>query len=132
MSATQSSARLSLALCIMNIAKGFAIDDADTEIPWRITPEQLAWITGPNALTEVTRDYFYTTCSALGGMQVRLGFHFEGRRLRQLEFLRCFTMPLAESYADFQKHLESIFGSPTSVAEADGGYNYCEWRYGRV
>lgn len=116
----------------MEIAKGFAIDDSETVIPWRITPEQLARITGQNALTEVTRNYFVTRCSALGGLQLSVGYHFQGRSLRQIELFRNFAMPLAESYADFQEHLETTFGPPTSVGEADCGFSYCEWKLGTI
>jgi len=51
----------------MDTADGLAIDNAETVIPWDITPRRLAGITGQEALTQVKRDDYVTRCSVLGG-----------------------------------------------------------------
>ncbi len=114
----------------MNITKGLAIDNSNTVIPWSIRPRRLAEIVGGDALSEVTRGYYVTQCSVLGGLQISVGFHFHYGRLAEFELFRRFAMPLEESYADFQQHLESTFGPPHDCWADDGGFNHCTWRFG--
>ncbi len=112
----------------MNIADGLAIDNSRTVIPWGITPKRLAGLTGPDALTEVSRDFYVTDCSVLAGLEVTLGFRFRGGKLKEIELFRRLAIPLPESYAEFQRHLESVFGPPDSVTKGNCGFKDCEWR----
>lgn len=121
----------------MNIHNGLATDDG-TEIPWQISPAALKSLVGPDSLSIVKRDYFVTRCRLFGGLDVKLGFHFRGTGLRGFEIFRNWGMPIDQSYADFQQHLEAVFGKPTQTipsnvdAGGDCGFDHHEWRFGHT
>jgi hypothetical protein len=121
----------------MNIERGLTTDTG-VEIPWSISPKKLALIVGADCLHTVSRGYMVTKCSLLGGMDLSLGFHFRGLRLRQFELFRHFQLPSNESYAEFQKHLVQTFGPPTRTVlgrddEGYGrGFDDHVWRFGSV
>jgi hypothetical protein len=115
----------------MDLKRGFTIDDPPIAIPWKITGDELVEIGGRSGLAEVTRGYYVATCKALGGLEVRIGFHFDAGvkgRLREIELFGRFAKPLPESFAEFQSHLEQTFGAPTSSEPGSDGFAQHFWR----
>jgi hypothetical protein len=116
---------------VMDLKRGFTIDDPQIVIPWNITGEKLVEIGGRDGLEEVTRGYFVATCKALGALDLRIGFHFdpgERGKLREIELFGRFAKPLPESFAEFQTHLEQTFGPPTSSEPGADGFAHHVWR----
>ena len=122
---------------MMNIHRGLTTDDG-TEIPWQISLAALKSLVGPDCLSMVKRDYFVTRCRLFGGLDVKLGFHFSGEALQEFEIFRNWAMPLEQSYAEFQQHLEAVFGQPTQTipgdidSGCDCGFAHHEWRFGHT
>jgi hypothetical protein len=116
---------------LMDLKRGFTIDDPPITIPWKITGEKLVEIGGRDGLEEVTRGYYVATCKALGGLDVRIGFHFDAGvkgRLREIELFGRFAKSLPESFAEFQRRLEQSFGPPTSSEQGTDGFAQHVWR----
>jgi len=113
----------------MDISNGFQIEQPNIFVPWRITESELLAL-GGDGLHNVTRGYYTAPCVSVGGLSCTLGFHFRppvDGRLVELEFFRRFAMPLADSYADFQKHFESVFGTPTKTEDGSDGFPSHTW-----
>ena len=119
----------------MNIAEGFSIEQPDLFVPWNISEAELRRIFTGNRLCEVTRGYFTTSCVSLGGLSHELGFHFHPRAggvLLELEFFRRAYPDQAASYHEFQRHLESTFGKPTTTTPGSEGFPTHAWKLPRV
>ncbi len=115
----------------MDLADGLPVEQPAVVIPWHIREAELRELVGEAALTHVTRGYFTTTCTLLGGLRLSVGFHFTPRtqgRLREFELFRQFQTPLRGSYAEFQRHLESALGLPTHTENRESDYPSHEWR----
>jgi hypothetical protein len=115
----------------MNLREGFTIEDPALMVPWNITDTKLIEIGGSNGLCKVSRGYYAASYTALGGLQIELGFHFEprsGGRLKEIEIFRKFPKPLNVSFQEFQAHLERTFGAPTQAAPGSEGLPDYEWR----
>ena len=113
----------------MDLERGFQIDEPPVFVPWSVTQAELRALFG-SSLREVTQGYFTIPCTSLGGLQHKLGFHFEPRgsdHLHELEFFRATAAPLADSYTDFQRHFERAFGRPTRSRPGSEGFLTHEW-----
>jgi hypothetical protein len=115
----------------MDLSKGFQIEEPHVFVPWE-TPET-QFLDGFEGLhlRLVTDGYFTTHCTSLEGLSHELGFHFRPRkngRLVELEFFSSSYSNLAESYQEFQRHLEATFGQPTITVPGSEGYLSHIWR----
>jgi hypothetical protein len=122
---------LTFALPAMDLRRGFTLDDPPITIPWNITAARLIELGGPAGLEEVTRGYYVAACKALGGLDLKIGFHFdpgERGKLREIELFPRFAMPIADSYPKFQAHLEKTFGPPTKSRPGDEGFACHTWK----
>src|SRR5687768_1280361 len=93
---------------------GFPIELPALVVPWRISEDALVQLLGKQ-LRHVTDGYSTTACTALAGLEIRLGFHFHPRRsgaLRELEVFRGVPHDLHDSYSEFQDHLVRLLGLP--------------------
>jgi len=121
----------------MDIARGLTTD-AGVCIPWLISQTKLDAIIASDCLETIAPDYLVTRCSLLGGLNLSLGFHFKGDKLLEFELFRHLSRPLADSFAEFQRHLTQTFGDPTQSIAGDAdagydcGYDHHEWRFGRI
>jgi hypothetical protein len=115
----------------MNLKDGFQIDEPHVFVPWSVTQAELRALLGPR-LREVAQGYFTISCTSLGGMEHSLGFHFDppaSDNLTELEFFQASAMPLADSYADFQRHFEQAFGPPKRSRPGTEGFPTHEWAF---
>jgi hypothetical protein len=115
----------------MDLSIGFQIEEPHVFVPWD-TPEThfLDGFEGLH-LRLVKHGYFTTHCTSLEGLSHQLGFHFRPRengRLVELEFFSTSYSNLAESYQEFQRHLEATFGQPTITEAGSEGYLSHIWR----
>lgn len=116
----------------MDLTDGFQIEKPEAFVPWGISEAELLAIL-PIAPHHVTAGYYVIDCTSLNGLQHALGFHFrpdENGRLRELEFFRRVYPTMDESYAEFQRHLEAAFGTPTTQKPGDEGLPNCTWHSG--
>lgn len=115
---------------IMDIAKGFQIEDPNVFVPWSVSQSQLRELLSEYGLTHITTGYFTITCKSMGGMEHELGFHFEprsGDSLYELEFFRRSYSDQKKSYQEFQDHFEAVFGKPNFVRPGYEGFDSCNW-----
>ena len=61
----------------MDLGEGLPIEEPEVLVPWHIRELELREIVGAGALTRVSRGYFTTTCTLLGGLRLAVGFHFK-------------------------------------------------------
>jgi hypothetical protein len=64
---------------LMEISKGFQIEEPNVFIPWDLTETQLQRCLEGLQLRRVTDGYFTTHCTSLSGLSHELGFHFYPR-----------------------------------------------------
>jgi len=115
----------------MDISKGFQIEQPRLLIPWGIREAQLRQIFQGHVLRHITDGYYTTSCISLSGLSHELGFHFNprvGGVLVEYEFFRRSYPDQAASYAEFQRHLEATFGSPTISSAGSEGFPTQVWR----
>ena len=115
----------------MEIDKGFQIEEPPVFVPWKVREDDLKELFPGHSVCEVTNGYFTTSCVSMGGLAHELGFHFHPRGggvLIELEFFRRAYPDQAASYSEFQKHLESTFGEPTSTSPGTEGFPSCTWK----
>jgi hypothetical protein len=82
-------------------------------------------------LRHVTHGYFTAHCISLGGLSHELGFHFHPRGggvLVELEFFRTSYTNQADSYQEFQQHLEQTFGQPSASKPGPEGFPSHTWQ----
>lgn len=116
----------------VDLSEGFQIEEPDTFVLWGMTEMELL-TTLPITPKHVTTGYYVIDCTSLSGLHHALGFHFRPREngaLRELEFFRRSYPDLRESYAEFQRHLETAFGIPVSESPGDQGLPNCTWQSG--
>jgi hypothetical protein len=110
---------------------GFPIEVPALIVPWHINEHVLVQLLGKR-LRHVTHGYYTTACTALAGLQIQLGFHFEPRRdgiLREFEVFRGVSHDLQQSYSEFQHHLVRLLGKPATTGSDGGtGFDSHEWR----
>jgi hypothetical protein len=114
----------------INLCEGFRIEEPSLLVPWKIRESQLTQLFLDHPLRHVTAGYYTTSCTSLCGLAHMLGFHFHPRRggvLVELEFFRRAYPDMSASYREFQQHLESTFGSPTSTTPGNEGFPSCTW-----
>ena len=116
----------------MDLSRGFQIEEPHVFVPWD-TPET-HFMDGFEGLhlRLITHGYFTTHCTSLESLSHELGFHFRPRkngRLVELEFFSTSYSNLAESYQEFQRHLEKTFGAPTTSLPGSEGYPSHNWRF---
>jgi hypothetical protein len=115
----------------MDISRGFQIEQPELFIPWKVSETELQKIFDGQLLRHVTHGYFTTHCTSLGGLSHELGFHFHPRGegvLIELEFFRTSYADQAGSYQEFQQHLETTFGQPTTTTPGSEGFPSHTWR----
>jgi hypothetical protein len=120
---------------IMDINKGFQIDNPKIFIPWNVDEKELTGLFNGHNLKHITTGYYTTSCTSLNGLTCMLGFHFEPRsngRLNELEFFRTNYEDQKKSFEDFQTHFESAFGQPTETAKGNEGFNNYAWQLNNV
>ena len=120
---------------IMDITKGFQIEDPNVFVPWSVSQSQLRELLSKHGLTHITKGYFTITCKSMGGMEHELGFHFEPRSgdfLYELEFFRRSYSDQKKSYQEFQGHFEAVFGKPNFVQPGYEGFDSCTWNFQNV
>ncbi len=116
----------------MDISKGFQIERPKVFVPWDITETQFEDTFDVLHLRRVAPGYFTIHCTSLEGLPHELGFHFHPQkngRLVEFEFFRASCSDLAESYQQFQRHLEATFGKPTITLPGSEGYPSHSWRF---
>ena len=119
----------------MNIHEGFQIDEPNIFIPWNIDEKDLTQKLNGHNLEHVTKGYYTISCKTLNGLNCMLGFHFEPRKnglLNELEFFRTDYSDQDKSFEDFQSHLESAFGKPTSESDGHEGFKNYAWNLNDV
>ena len=117
---------------IMDITKGFQIEDPNVFVPWLVSQSQLRELLSEHGLTHITEGYFTITCKSMGGMEHELGFHFEPRSgdfLYELEFFRRSYSDQKKSYQEFQVHFEAVFGKPNFIKPGYVGFDSCTWNF---
>lgn len=111
------------------LAEGFPIEDPQVVVPWGVTEADLLALL-PVRPRHVTAGYLTLEVVSLCGMRHTLGFHFQPRnqgRLAELEFFRLPYANLADSYAEWDEHLERTFGPPHARRPGDEGFDSCTW-----
>ena len=112
---------------------GFPVESPQLVVPWRISEVELVALFEPGTLRHVTHGYYTTSCIALAGLSIELGFHFEPRRhgkLREFEVFRGAAMDLRASFDEFQSHLTGILGQSTNrELDAESGFVRHVWRH---
>jgi hypothetical protein len=119
-------------MTVVDLTEGFQIEEPEAFVRWGMTKAELLE-TLPTEPQHVAEDYYVIDCTSLQGLQLALGFHFrpkENPALRELEFFRRSSPGLHESYAEFQRHLEAIFGAPAQQSPGDEGLPNCSWQSG--
>jgi len=119
----------------MNIDEGFQIESPSIWLPWGISENDLSKLLGAFGLKSVTSGYCTLTATSLDGLKCEIGFHFfpkHGGRLHEIEFFRRSYPNQSESFAEFQRHFEKQFGSPTKTSEGSEEFPSHEWRIGRT
>ena len=99
-------------------------------VPWRLTDLQLEDLFDGFALRKVKREYYTLKCEPLSGLYCYLGFHLhEYGVLTELEFYveHRNESEIAQSFANFQRHFEDEFGTPTKTTKGDEGFPSHEW-----
>lgn len=120
---------------IMDIVKGFQIEDPNVFVPWSVSQSQLRELLARHGLRHVVEGYFTITCRSMGGMEHELGFHFEPRSgdfLFELEFFRRSYSDQNILYQEFQDRFEAEFGTPDFIKPGYEGYDSCTWNLGYV
>jgi hypothetical protein len=115
----------------MDISAGFQIEQPELFVPWKISETELQRIFVGQQLQHITQGYFTSHCTSLGGLSHELGFHFHPRGggvLIELEFFRTSYADQADSYRDFQRHLEATFGEPTTTTPGWQSFQSHTWR----
>jgi hypothetical protein len=118
----------------VELERGFQIDHPAVFLPWGVTEQELAELL-PRPARRVTDGYHTFDCTALTGLLVVLGLHFEPRRggvLHELELHRPEPADLAVAFGRSQHHLELTFGPPHDTRQRPGWYPSHEWRFGDV
>jgi hypothetical protein len=119
----------------MDLRAGYQIEDPDVFVRWGITEVQLQALLP--AAVHVTTGYFAIDCISLSGLSHALGFHFYPSRNGVLYELRLFRrsssrVDLAESFHEFQEHLEATLGPPMRRSAAVEGFARYGWQFGDV
>lgn len=117
----------------MDIERGFEIEHPAAVLPWGCSEDELIGLLAREP-RRITSGYHTIDCTALNGMLVTAGFHFQPRRdgvLHKVELFRGETLDLSTSFARFQHHLELTFGEPHDASPAGRPPAY-EWRFGDV
>jgi len=114
----------------VNIREAFDIDDPPASIPWGIAESELQARLQAAGLRRVTRAYCVLPVTVLGGLQCFLGFRFRGpdNGLSELELYRTSQRNRRASFAEFQRHVEAVFGPPTSTLPGFGDFPNHEWQ----
>ncbi len=118
----------------MELERGFEIEFPAVFVPWGASEDELVSLL-PRSPRRVTDGYHTFDCTALSGMVLTVGFHFDPRRdgtLRELGLFRVDPAPLSASFATFQRHLEATFGPPHASARKPNWYPSHEWSFGDV
>lgn len=118
----------------MDVERGFEIEHPASIVPWGCSEEELVELLAREP-RRVTDGYLTLDCTALTGMLLTAGFHFEPRRggsLHRIDLFRGETLDLGSSYARFQHHLELTFGEPHETTDRHQQLPTHEWRFGRV
>jgi hypothetical protein len=108
-----------------SLRDGFTIDNPPIMVPWRLSQRKLVQLLKPHGLCEVARGYYTLKCTALSGLSLQLGFHFESGSPNAkfwLELFRERSTSLEESYQELQRHLEETFGPPTQTDAGEEGF----------
>jgi hypothetical protein len=114
----------------MDIANGFQLEEPRILVPWHISENVLRNLFEGLKLRRVTDGYYVIRCISLGGLSLDLGFHFAprvGGMLAEFELFQT-AVPVEVSFEEFQRHLEAIFGPPTSVSPGTEGFPSHFWR----
>jgi len=100
---------------VMNITRGFQIEQPNVFIPWGISEQRLRALLASSNLRQITKGHYSISCLSLGDLAHELDFHFKPRlngELSELEiYLRNARNP-SSSFKRLQKHVESFFGAP--------------------
>jgi hypothetical protein len=118
----------------VDVERGFEIEHPSAFVPWGCSEQELEDIL-PRSPRRITAGYHTLDCTALTGMLVTAGFHFEPRRdgvLQRVELFRGETLDLGTSFTRFQHHLELTFGAAHEVVGPTERFPGHEWRFGDV
>lgn len=118
----------------VDVERGFEIEEPTAIVPWKCSEDELVAVLA-RPPRRITDGYHTIDCTALGGLLLTAGFHFEPRRngtLHRIELFRGETLELATSYARFQEHLRQTFGEPHEIIEQSHGYATTIWQFGDV
>lgn len=134
------SAGASARSAVVDINRGFRIEDPDVFVPWGCTEEDLKALLSDCGLRPLGYGSYSMSCVSLGGLSHELGFSFSaetGGVLNQLNvYLRTGVHDrpsLDDSYALLQSHAEASFGLPTGRKQsAVPGFDDCIWTFGSV
>ncbi len=113
----------------MQLEDGFEVENPEITIPWGATVESIRSLLA-GRVNQVTPNYLVFDCVSLHGLPHKLGLHFRDERLRELEFFRQTDLDTADSFAEFQTHLELTFGPPDRTAAGDLDLPSYSWQQG--
>ena len=83
-------------ISIMNIEKGFQIDEPSVFVPWDIDEKGLENLLGEFGLKKVKAGYYCISCKSLGGLYHELGLHFEKEDVKESEKLEIFAKSIGK------------------------------------
>jgi hypothetical protein len=115
------------------LSRGFLLEQPSLTIPWGLSKTELTRLLSPYGLRKLSRDHYQLSCTALGGLTIELGFHFElicGSARYTLQIWRKCQVDVEADYYELQRHLESTFGFPTRTEPGSEGYPTHYWNQG--
>ncbi len=120
---------------------GLRLEEPDVWIRWGASVTEVLNALTHSGLSEpqrVTAGYYTSSCRALGGLKVQVGFHFEPESdagvLQELELFDNGEREIERSYRLFHEKLVQQFGNPMREEPGPLGESMpnCEWRVGSV
>ena len=122
--------RCSVTREMKDLRKGLQLSSPAKFVPWGLRNLELEDLFDGFPLKKVKRGYYVLGCEPLPGLNCMLGFHLhEYDVLTEFEFYMVLKSEeqIKDSYATFQHHFETAFGSPTKTNKGTEGFEDHEW-----
>lgn len=118
------------------ITKGLKIDNPDIFIPWGINGGKLERLFTGYPLKFIIKGYYTCPVTLFESLSCILGLHLDYGVLNYLEFFReqtdLLSRSISDSYNDFQRNFENIFGKPHDSHMGYEGYETHIWVFNNV
>ena len=105
-------------------------------VPWEISAKKLKRLFADTPLKRITGTYYTIPAGLFDNLHCIVGFHLDDGYLNWFEFFRSQeyyqTKTLDDSYADFQRQFEIVFGKPHHTEMGSDGYHFHKWTFDNI